>query len=258
MKRINTFFIDVQGTLVRRDPTTLKSRLIGGVEALKVIRASGKRAFILSNAPRLTEEVHKDLISVGLDVGIEDIITSAQVTGEYIANRFGPSKLYVIGSDSFKQELSRYGHSIVDDNADIVVVGIDRQLTFEKLNKAFNMLLNGARLVAAGMSKFIPEERPTLSIGPIATALAYASGVEPINTGKPSRIMYTYALVRARAYPETSAIISDDLDDLVMAKEMGMTTVLVLTGTTKREDLAKTGFTPDYILDNIDDVAKYL
>ncbi|AFA39822.1 putative sugar phosphatases of the HAD superfamily [Pyrobaculum oguniense TE7] len=258
MNKVVTYFLDVQGTLVRRDPATLKSRLIGGREALRRIREVGKRVFILSNAPRLTEEVHKDLASVGLDISLEEVITSAQVTGEYVLRKFGPSKLYVIGSDSFKAELAKYGHEAVDDGADVVVVGIDRQLTFEKLNKAFNMLLSGAKLVAAGMSRFIPEEKPTISIGPIAMALYYASGVRPINTGKPSRIMYTYALIKARSYPEESAVVSDDLEDLVMAKRMGMYTVLVLTGTTKKEDLERRGFKPDLVLENVDELAKYI
>lgn len=255
-RELTTFFIDVQGTLVRRDPATLKNRLIGGVEAIKYLRSRGRRVFILSNAPRAVEEVHRDLASVGLDVKVEEIITSSIVTGEYILKKFGPSRVYVIGSDSFKQELAKYGHQVVEDDADVVVVGIDRQLTFDKLNKAFQMLLKGAKLVAAGMSRFIPEEKPTISIGPIATALAYAANVEVINTGKPSRIMYTYALVKARAVPEESAIVSDDLEDLVMAAEMGMTTVLVLTGTTKLEDLGKSGFKPDFVLENIDEIVK--
>ncbi|MEM1615106.1 MAG: HAD-IIA family hydrolase [Pyrobaculum sp.] len=258
MKNITTYFLDVQGTLVRRDPATLKSTLIGGKELITKARGSGRRVYILSNAPRLTEEVHKDLTAVGLEVGVEEIITSAQVTGEYLLKKFGPCRVYVIGSDSFKAELAKYGHVAVDDGADVVVVGIDRQLTFEKLNKAFQMLLKGAKLVAAGMSRFIPEDKPTLSIGPIATALSYASGVKPINTGKPSRIMYTYALVKARSYPEESAVVSDDVEDLVMAKKMGFYTVLVLTGTTKREDLSKMGFQPDLVLDHVDQLAKYI
>ncbi|ABP50107.1 HAD-IIA family hydrolase [Pyrobaculum arsenaticum] len=252
--KITTYFVDVQGTLVRRNPKTLKSQLIGGVKAFEKIRGAGGRIYILSNAPRLTEEVHKDLLSVGLPVDIEQIITSAQVTGEYIAKKFGPSRLYVIGSDSFKQELSKYGHTVVEEGADVVVVGIDRQLTFEKLNKAMQLIMAGAKLVAAGMSRYIPEEKPTISIGPIAMALAYATGVKPINTGKPSRIMYTYALVRARAVPEESAVISDDLEDLIYAKRMGLATVLVLTGATTPEKLKASGFQPDYVVNNIDEL----
>ncbi|AET33300.1 HAD-IIA family hydrolase [Pyrobaculum ferrireducens] len=250
----SVYFIDVQGTLLKRNPQTLKSQLIGGVKAMEAMRQRGARYFILSNAPRLTEEVYKDLAAVGLPVGMEQVITSAQVTGEYIAKRFGPSKLYVIGSDSFKQELAKYGHQVVEDGADIVVVGIDRQLTFEKLNKAMQLIMSGAKLVAAGMSRFIPEEKPTISIGPIAMALSYATGVKPINTGKPSRIMYTYALIRARAYPEESAIISDDLEDLVLAQKMGFHTILVLTGTTTPERLRESGFQPDQVLSNIDEL----
>ncbi len=254
MARLTTYFFDVQGTLVRRDPQTLKNRLIAGLDAIERVRKSGGRVFILSNAPRATEEVYKDLTSVGIPISVEEIITSAQVTGEYLAKRFGPSKLYVLGSDSFKAELAKYGHVAVEEGADAVVVGIDRQLTFEKLNKAMQMIMAGAKLVAAGMSRFIPEEKPTISIGPIAMALSYATGVKPINTGKPSRIMYTYALVRARAVPEESIIISDDMEDLVLAKKMGFATALVLTGSTTLERLKSSGFQPDYVLDNADEL----
>lgn len=250
---VSTFFLDVQGTLVRRDPATLKSRLIGGVKAVEAIRARGGKVRILSNAPRETEEVHRDLTSAGLDIRFEEIITSAQVTGEYILKRFGRSRLYVLGSDSFKRELAKYGHVAVEDGADVVVVGIDRQLNFEKLNRAMRMLMAGAKLVAAGMSRYIPEEQPTISIGPIAKALSYATGVKPIVTGKPSRIMYIYALVKAGAVPEEAAVVSDDLEDLIYARKFGMKSVLVLTGVTRREDLGR--FTPDLVLESVDQLA---
>jgi HAD superfamily hydrolase (TIGR01450 family) len=254
MAKLTTYFFDVQGTLVRRDPQTLKNKLIAGLKAIERIRQAGGRVFILSNAPRATEEVHRDLASVGIPISPEEIITSAQVTGEYIAKKFGPSRVYVLGSDSFKAELAKYGHKAVEEDADVVVVGIDRQLTFEKLNKAMQMIMGGARLVAAGMSRFIPEDKPTISIGPIAMALYYATGVKPINAGKPSRIMYTYALVRARAVPEESMIISDDMEDLVLAKKMGFATALVLTGSTTLERLKASGFQPDLVLKDADEL----
>ena len=258
LSRVRVFFLDVQGTLVRRDPNTLKNTLIGGRHAVSTLRELGRKVFILSNAPRETEEVHKDLASVGLDIGIDEIITSAQVTGDYILKRFGKSKLYVLGADSFKRELSKYGHEPVEEGADIVVVGIDRQLNFEKLNKAMRMIMNGAKLVTAGMSRFIPEAQPTMSMGPITKALSYATGAKPIVTGKPSRIMYMYALVKAGAMPEEAAIVSDDMEDLVLARKFGMVTVLVLTGTTTMKDLERVNFRPDLVLDNIDELTKHL
>ncbi len=258
MSRVRVFYLDVQGTLVRRDPNTLKSALIGGKHAIGTLRELNKRVYILSNAPRETEEVHKDLVSVGLDIGLDDIITSAQVTGDYILKRFGKSKLYVLGADTFKRELSKYGHEPVEDGADVVVVGIDRQLNFEKLNKAMRMIMSGAKLVTAGMSRFIPEAQPTMSMGPITMALSYATGVKPIVTGKPSRIMYMYALVRAGAMPEEAAVVSDDMEDLVLAQKFGMATVLVLTGTTTTKDLERANFRPDLVLDNIDDLTRHL
>jgi len=253
---VSTFFFDVQGTLLRRDPKTLRSSLIGGTLAIGAIRRSNRKVRVLSNAPRETEEVHRDLVSAGLDIKLEEIITSAQVTGEYILRRFGKSRLYVLGSDSFKRELSKYGHVIVEDDADAVVVGIDRQLNYEKLNRAMRILMGGAKLVAAGMSRFIPEEQPVMSIGPVAVALSYATGVRPIVTGKPSRIMYIHALVKSSSLPEESAIISDDLEDLVYARKFDMRTILVLTGATKIDDLKS--FKPDLVLNNVDEIAEYL
>jgi HAD superfamily hydrolase (TIGR01450 family) len=246
-------FFDLQGTLVRRDHVRNRVVPIGRDGLLDSLRSMGYRIYVLTNANRSTESVLKDLRACNLD-SIDGLITSTQVAGEYILHRYGPSRLYVIGTSDFKAELERYGH-VVSDEADIVVVGFDPGLTYDKLNHAMRLLLNGARLITTARSRVIPEG-PLLSIGPVAVALSYATGVRPIVTGKPSRIMYIHALVKANALPEESAIISDDIEDLVYARKFDMRTVLVLTGATKLEDLGS--FKPDLVLNNVDELLNYL
>ncbi len=244
-------FFDLQGTLIRRDHVRNRVVPIGRDGLLDSLKSMGYRVYVLTNANRSTESVLKDLRTCNLG-SIDGLITSTQVTGEYILHRYGPSRLYVIGTSDFKVELERYGHVVSDDNAEIVVVGFDPGLTYDKLNHAMRLLLNGASLIATARSRVIPEG-PLLSIGPVAVALSYATGVRPIVTGKPSRIMYIYALVKANALPEESAIISDDLEDLVLAKKMGFYTVLTLTGVTKDKELK---FKPHLVVNDVNELVK--
>jgi len=245
---MRVLFFDLQGTLIRKDHVRNRLVPIARSGLIDDLRSMGFRIYVLTNANRSTESVIKDLRECGLD-NVDGLITSTQVTGEYILKRYGKSRLYVIGTEEFKVELEKYGHTISDD-ADIVVVGFNPRLSYDEFNNAARLLLRGARLIATAKSKVIPEG-PLLSIGPVAVALSYATGVRPIVTGKPSRIMYIHALVKSSSLPEESAIISDDEEDLVLASRMGFNTVLTLTGVTSR---VGPRFKPDLVVNDVNEL----
>ena len=259
---IKAILLDVQGTLTTRDETG-RNILIGGKRLIEHAKGKGIKILILTNATKRNEAILNDLRGVGLPLDEDEILSAGQATGLYLRERFGSSRVWVLGEDSLGEELAKYGHVVigdVDQTPDFVVVGLDRQLTFEKLNRALTYLRTGAELVGCHASKRIPEKnREIISVGPIVKALEYASDKQATIIGKPSRIMYEMALKKLSVKPAETVMVSDELhNDLAPAKQLGMKIVLTLTGVTKREDVDKLEPKPDMIVENVDDLAQFL
>lgn len=171
------------------------------------------------------------------------MLSASLATALYLKNTAGPSTVWVLGEKGLGEELELHGHKVVGDNEKprFVVVGLDRELTYEKLNKALEYPRSGAELVGAHASKRIPEKnRKVISVGPIVKALEYASGKTAMIIGKPSPIMYELAIKRLSATPSEVIMVSDEMEnDLLPARRLGIKTALTLTGVTRREDIAK-------------------
>src|SRR5205085_9789932 len=90
--------------------------------------------------------------------------------------------------------------------------------------------------------------------GALTAMLAYAAGVTPIFTGKPEPIFFQELCQRLGVSPSRCLLIGDNLEsDIAGAKNLGMKTILTLTGVTRRDDLV--GLLPekqpDHIIDNL-------
>ncbi|HIQ29771.1 MAG TPA: HAD-IIA family hydrolase [Candidatus Caldiarchaeum subterraneum] len=262
LKDIKALLLDVQGTLTTRDEHG-RNILVGGVRLIEHARRTGRRILVLTNATKRNEAILNDLRGAGLPLEDGEILSAGQATGLYLREKRGACRLWILGERSLGEELAKYGHEIVNDTSEkphFVVVGLDRELTFEKLNTALAHLRSGAELIGCHASKRIPEkDREIISVGPIVKALEYASDKQAIIIGKPSRVMYEMALAKLRVNPHEALMISDELkNDLLPAKDIGMKTALTLTGVTKRQDLERSEIKPDIVVENIDDLVSFL
>ena len=260
LKGIKAILLDLQGTLTTRDSSG-KTVLIGGEKLLKHLRDIGVRIMVLTNATRRNDQVVQELQTLGLPVDNEEVLSASLATALYLKNTAGPSTVWVLGEKGLGEELELHGHKVVGDNEKprFVVVGLDRELTYEKLNKALEYLRSGAELVGAHASKRIPEKnREVISVGPIVKALEYASGKTAMIIGKPSPIMYELAIKRLSATPSEVIMVSDEMEnDLLPARRLGIKTALTLTGVTRREEIAKAGWSPEIVVEHIDDLVQY-
>ncbi|MEM1945999.1 MAG: HAD-IIA family hydrolase [Candidatus Caldarchaeum sp.] len=262
MLHVNALLLDVQGTLTTRSQTGA-TVLIGGIKLIEEARKRNIKVLVLTNATKRNEDILKELRGVGLPIMEDEVLSAGQATGIYLREKVGSARVWILGEPSLADELQKYGHIVVNDEAgkpDFVVVGLDRDLTYEKLNKALAFLRAGAELIACHTSKRIPEQgREVISVGPIVKALEYASDRKAVVIGKPSRIMYEMALKKLGVDAHTAAMVSDEyFNDLAPAKELGIKTILTLTGVTKEEDVDKIEPKPDIIVQKVDDVVNYL
>jgi 4-nitrophenyl phosphatase len=142
---------------------------------------------------------------------------------------------------------------LADEKAAYVVVGWDRQLTWDKLATAALLIHEGAGFIGTNPDVSYPTARgPVPGNGAQLAALEAATGITPVVTGKPEPWMIEEALRRMDARPETAAIIGDRLDtDIAGGVRAGLTTVLVLSGITSKADLAASPVKADLVYADI-------
>ena len=139
---------------------------------------------------------------------------------------------------------------------DYVVLGdLGDDWTYAKLNQVLRYLLNGAQLIALGMSRYWrADDGPRLDVGPIASAFSYATGQQPIVLGKPAAISFCWRCAICSIDPAQCVMVGDDIvTDIGGAQSAGMQTILVRTGKFRPEDLDGT-IQPDAIIDSIADL----
>ncbi len=255
LSRKKLFLFDLDGVLTAGKESPVK---LGGTKVINKIRASeGKRFFVLTNDSTDTvETVFERLRRFDIPVKKEEILSSAKLTAQYVAKRHPKGKYFLVGERGLEEELNREGLRRTRGNkADVVVVGLDRWLTYNKLDKAGEVVRNGASLVACHSARlYMFKNRVAMAVGPIVRAIEYASGKRAVAIGKPSRLMFELALEMAGCEAKDAVMVGDQEEtDIIGAKRMGITSVIVKTGVFSR---GETKTAADAVVETVDDVAE--
>jgi NagD protein len=266
MSTADAFIFDLDGTVYLGEKA-----LPGAVECIADLRRRGKRILFVSNKPLEPGRVYaQKLTRLGIPAVEADIITSAYVLGYHLARTEPGLRLYVIGEPSLRDELRSHGLVVVDeridqdpkgvispDGIDAVVVAFDRTLDYRKLNTAYQALVSGARFFSTNADKICPMPGGGIpDSGATIAALEHITGrkVELV-AGKPSRLVMEVASQRLRVEPGRIMMVGDRLEtDIFMGQQAGMLTAVVLTGVTRRQDVARLAQPPDLILENLGDL----
>lgn len=162
----------------------------------------------------------------------------------------------MIGEGGLLTALHQNGFSIVDHSPDFVVVGEGRTLTFETLEIAVKMILNGARLIATNLDPNCPTADGTRpGCGAIVAMLETATHLKAFSVGKPSPVMMRMARKELGLATSQTIMIGDTMEtDILGGVQMGYGTVLVLSGSTQRSDLPRHAYRPHLVVDSIADL----
>lgn len=258
LSAIRAFLMDMDGTVY------LGSRLLPGAKSF--FRLLDRRGipylFFTNNSSKDRRAYRAKLAGMGLSVDTERIITSGEATALYLASRTTHRRLYVLGTPCLRAEFRNAGFTLAEERVDAVVLGFDTTLTYAKLERACHLLRGGAAFVATHPDNVCPTERgPVPDCGSMAALLVKATGVRPVVVGKPNRLMAAMALRKlGPGYsPSDVAIVGDRLyTDMRMGRRAGLTSILVLSGETKREELAETRDVPDYVFGSIRELGQEL
>lgn len=257
-KSIRVFFFDLDGVLSvgKENP-----RYLGGREVVEKIKSLRKKVFILTNdSTHIREEIHQNLTGLDFGFALDEILTSSFLTANYLSRKFGAASFFLVGEDGLRRELEAAGHRASARVPQVVVVGFDRNLTYEKLDNALRHLKSGAELIASyGGAVYMSDHGPALSAGPIIKALEYGSGKRAIMIGKPSPRMFRLALQRAHEKPTSAVMVGDQIEtDILGARRAGVHTILVLTGVETRDSISRSKIKPDAVIETVDALASLL
>jgi NagD protein len=249
---IRSWLIDMDGVLVHEE-----TAIPGADEFLARIVERGMRYMVMTNnsiyAPR---DLSTRLRASGLDVPSDHIWTSALATAGFLASQRPGGSAFVIGEPGLTTALHDAGYTITERAPDYVVLGETRTYSLERVTLAVRLVTDGARFIATNPDPTGPTiDGPVPATGAVAALISRATGVEPYFVGKPNPLMVRSALNAIDAHSEEAAIIGDRMDtDVKSGLEAGMHTVLVLTGSTRADEVERYPFRPSRVVDSIADL----
>ncbi len=248
---IHSLIIDVDGVLWRG------SHPLPGVPRFLdfLSRRNVNYTIATNNSARPTLDIIERLERMGAKVDAARILTSAEATAMYLP-RLAPvgSRVFLVGGKGIAEALVRAGYLLVDRDADVVVAGVDFDLTYERLKRATLEIRRGALFVGTNSDRTFPTDEGLIpGAGAILAAIAAATDVKPIVVGKPEQPMFDMALEKMGACRESTAMLGDRLDtDIEGATRAGLGSILVLTGVTMRDQLAASPIRPDFVFKDLD------
>jgi len=249
IKELKGFILDMAGT------TYLSNKPFPGViKFLEMLKKQNKKfVFLTNNNSMDTSQYISKLRKMGIKVKKENIYTSGQATALYLTNKKKSPRVFVLGTPSFEKELEKAGCILTDREVDYVVVGFDKTLTYEKLKKACLLIRKGAKFIASHPDINCPTiEGYIPDCGSICAAITTSTGKKPFIIGKPKKEIILGAVKQMGTKLSESCIIGDRLyTDIKAGKNAGITTILVLSGETKKKDIEKTKIKPDFVFKSI-------
>ncbi len=246
------FICDMDGVIYHGN------RILDGVrEFVNWMIENDKKFVFLTNSPERTpHELSMKLERMGLTVSADHFYTSAMATAEFLHSQNPQSTAYVIGEAALTKALYDQHIYMNDVNPDYVVVGETRTYSFEKIEKAIELVLKGAKLIGTNPDITGPSEHGIVpATGSLIAPIEIATGRKAYFVGKPNPLMLRHGLKRLNCHSEDIAFIGDRMDtDIIAGIESNVDTVLVLSGVTALDDINKFPYRPKYILNGLVDL----
>ena len=248
----NAFICDMDGVIYHGN------KLLPGVkEFVQWLKTESKKFLFLTNSSERTpQELKEKLKRLGIDVKKENFFTSALATANFLHSQLPGGSAYIIGEAGLINALYNAGYTMNNVDPDYVVVGETSTYSYEKIEKAINFVLRGARLIGANPDITGPSESGIVpATKALISPIEIATERQAYFVGKPNPIMMRSALKKIDARREESIIIGDRMDtDIIAGIESGIETCLVLSGITQQEKIDSFPYRPDYILNGVHDI----
>jgi 4-nitrophenyl phosphatase len=249
LKNYKGYLIDLDGTMYRGT-----EQIVEAVELVQKLHEKGiPYLFVTNNSSRTPSQVAEKLRDFDIPATEQQVFTTSQATANYIYDLKQDATVNVIGEEGIRHALEEKGFQLTGENADFVVVGIDRDISYEKLSVACLAVRNGATFISTNGDIAIPTERGLLpGNGSLTSVVSVSTNTKPIFIGKPESIIMNQALKVLGTSKEETLMVGDYYDtDILAGINAGIDTLIVHTGVTTREHLTGYEIQPTYAVDSL-------
>ncbi len=251
LRETDVFLLDLDGTVY------VDGVPVGGMrQTLSRLRALGKRLVFLTNNSSKTEDDYRaKLLSIGLYAEGDAVYTSGMATAEYLRAHCAGKRVFLLGTEKLKAKFCAAGIVLDDVSPDILVLAYDVELTFEKIRRFDRFLRAGLPFLATHADAVCPTADGSMpDVGSFLDLFERSSGRKPdVVIGKPN--VYMGDALRKFAPHAHMCMVGDRLyTDIRFARNCNMRSILVLSGETKREDVARASDQPDLILSDLNEI----
>ncbi|QBD82675.1 TIGR01458 family HAD-type hydrolase [Ktedonosporobacter rubrisoli] len=232
----------------------------GAAEAIQQFEQAGYRICFVTNTTTFSRStLAQRLQQIDLPITEQQLITAPAATAQHIRQHFPDKRCWVLTKGDTDADFA--GIKLVQDDAEVVVIGgAEELLTYEAMNQAFRMLMNGAELLAMHTNLFWRTSTGLqLDSGPFVRALEIASSKQATILGKPNRAFFAQALISIGVAAEAAIMVGDDIEnDVTAAQRAGMHGILVCSGKYQKGMQLPAHAHPDAILPSIAELPAYL
>lgn len=257
IQKIKCFVLDMDGTIY------LGNELFDFTQDfLNRVEATGREYYFFTNNSSKSQQAYMDkLRGMNIQIKSKQMMISSHVMIQYLKKYYPKKTIYIVGTPSLVKEFKDFKMPLVEENPDIVILGFDTTLTYEKISKACHYIRNGCIFYGINPDWNCPMEGGNFipDCGSIAKLVEASTGRFPEFFGKPSRHTLNYIIEHTGYEPEEIAIVGDRLyTDIAVAQDSSVTSILVLSGESKKEDVEFSYVKPDIILNSLEDITKML
>lgn len=267
LDKTELFVLDMDGTFYLENDI-----LDGALDFLEAVKRAGKRYIFFTNNSSTSAELYiEKLARMNCNITRDMIMTSGDVMTSYLNTNHPGKTVYLLGTKPLEDSFKAAGIKLfnlensdalanMDQRPDIVVVGFDKTLTFEKLSNACTYIREGALFLATHLDINCPMKGGFIpDCGAICKAIELSTGKEPRFVGKPFKETVDMVVASTGVPKERIAFVGDRIyTDVATGVKNGAMGVLVLTGETHREDIGKFDCDPDVVFESIKEMGQLL
>ena len=254
MLNYKAYFIDLDGTVYRG-----KTPIPEAVKFIHYLQSNGTQPFFVTNNSSMTQQqLQEKLAIMDIQVDTEHIISSSIAAANYIKEFIPGKEVFMIGELGLEDALQSRDISITTGMADVVVLGIDRAINYEKLATACLSVRAGATFLSTNSDHAFPSEVGFLpGNGAFTKLVEHSTGVEPIYLGKPQPFMLEFIQKQYGFSKEEMIMIGDNYQtDILTGIHMGIDTVHVNSGVNTTAEVKLQAEQPTYFLESLSEWTK--
>lgn len=254
MLNYKAYFIDLDGTVYRG-----KTPIPEAIEFIHHLHSQGIQPFFVTNNSSMTQkQLQEKLAFMDIDADPAHIISSSIAAANYI-NEYLPGKeVFMIGEQGLEDALKSRSITITTSMADVVVLGIDRDINYEKLATACLSVRAGAAFLSTNSDHAFPSEIGFLpGNGAFTKLVEHSTGIEPMYMGKPQPFMLEFIQKQYGFNKEEMVMIGDNYQtDILTGIRMGIDTVHVNSGVNSTAEVKLQTEQPTYFLESLSEWIK--